>query len=123
VKSDRQSVTYPYAHCFPRKLSVEEIEDLRYAEQARERASRVRMARIIALVATARGVTPDEIRGDRRMQCIVRPRHEAMYLARCAGWTYPEIGRAFGGRDHSTVIHGVRKHARLNALPAMVVSG
>lgn len=113
----RHSHTYADPHCFPRKLTALEIDDARWAEEARERASRVRVARIIALVAEAHNITPDDIRGECRKRCFARPRHEAMYLARCAGWSYPHIARVIGGRDHSTVIHGARKHASLNGLP------
>jgi chromosomal replication initiation ATPase DnaA len=116
----RQSVTYPESAGPP---SPRQLDDARWAEEARERASRVRVARIIALVAAARGVTPDDIRGECRKQCFARPRHEAMYLARCAGWSYPHIARVIGGRDHSTVIHGARKHASRNGLPAPMAWG
>ena len=45
----------------------------------------------------------------RRARAIVRPRQVAMYLSKVlTPRSYPEIGRKFGGRDHSTVIHAVR---------------
>src|SRR3546814_7947784 len=45
----------------------------------------------------------------RRVRAIARPRQVAMYLAKeLTPRSYPEIGRRFGGRDHSTVIHAVR---------------
>ena len=45
---------------------------------------------------------------------IVRPRWMAMYLARqLTPMSYPELGRRFGGKDHSTVIHGVRRMEQL----------
>jgi len=46
----------------------------------------------------------------RRTRSIARPRQMAMYLAKkLTPRSYPEIGRKFGGRDHTTVLHGVRK--------------
>ena len=46
----------------------------------------------------------------RRAVAIARPRQIAMYLAkRLTTRSLPEIGRKFGGRDHSTVIHAVRR--------------
>jgi chromosomal replication initiator protein len=46
----------------------------------------------------------------RRARAVARPRQIAMYLAkRLTTRSLPEIGRKFGGRDHSTVIHAVRK--------------
>ncbi len=50
-----------------------------------------------------------EMGSKRRARAVVRPRQVAMYLAKVlTPRSYPEIGRKFGGRDHSTVIHAVR---------------
>jgi chromosomal replication initiator protein len=50
-----------------------------------------------------------EMSSKRRARAIVRPRQVAMYLSKVlTPRSYPEIGRKFGGRDHSTVIHAVR---------------
>jgi hypothetical protein len=50
----------------------------------------------------------------RRDANIVWPRHVAMYLAQLlTGHSYPELGRRFGNRDHTTVLHAVRKVAKL----------
>ncbi len=47
---------------------------------------------------------------DRRARIVARPRQVAMYLAKqLTTRSLPEIGRKFGGRDHTTVIHAVRK--------------
>jgi chromosomal replication initiator protein len=46
----------------------------------------------------------------RRTANVVRPRQVAMYLAKILTLrSLPEIGRRFGGRDHTTVLHAVRK--------------
>ena len=46
----------------------------------------------------------------RRARDIVRPRQVAMYLAKdLTNHSYPQIGSRFGGRDHTTVMHAVRK--------------
>jgi chromosomal replication initiator protein len=46
----------------------------------------------------------------RRTANVVRPRQVAMYLAKPLTLrSLPEIGRRFGGRDHTTVLHAVRK--------------
>ncbi len=61
-------------------------------------------------VATHFGVTPADICSKRRTQSVVRPRHVAMYLSKTLTTrSLPDIGRRFGGRDHSTVIHAVNK--------------
>ena len=50
-----------------------------------------------------------EMSSKRRARAVVRPRQVAMYLDKVlTPRSYPEIGRKFGGRDHSTVIHAVR---------------
>lgn len=50
-----------------------------------------------------------EMASKRRARAVVRPRQVAMYLAKVmTPRSYPEIGRKFGGRDHSTVIHAVK---------------
>jgi chromosomal replication initiator protein len=60
------------------------------------------------------GLTIDELCGDRRSQNIVYPRQVAMYLSReLTDSSLPKIGKEFGGRDHTTVIHATSKIARL----------
>lgn len=51
----------------------------------------------------------NEMSSKRRARAVARPRQVAMYLAKVmTPRSYPEIGRKFGGRDHSTVIHAVK---------------
>lgn len=76
----------------------------------------------IAYVCHKHGVTQEMLIGKRRTKPIVLARHEAMWGLRKLGLSYPRIGALLGGRDHSTVIHGVRKHAeRIN--PAVLTPG
>lgn len=68
------------------------------------------------IVACSRhfAVTVIDIKSARRSKYIVRPRQVAMYLAKTRTLlTLPAIGRRFGGRDHTTVLHAVRKIERL----------
>lgn len=75
-----------------------------------------RIATVIAVCAHAFDVSVIDIISDRRQPCIVFPRHVAMYLAKQMTLkSYPEIGRRFGGRDHTTAYHAVRKIERLVA--------
>lgn len=61
-------------------------------------------------VSRIRGVALNDLLSDRRPVAIVRPRQEAMYLAKTmTPASLPAIGRRLGGRDHTTVMHGVRK--------------
>jgi len=65
--------------------------------------------RILAVVSEQYGVRPESLVGKRRTQAIALPRQVAMYLMRhLTELSLVEIGRVFGGRDHSTVIHACR---------------
>jgi chromosomal replication initiation ATPase DnaA len=69
------------------------------------------IAKIIAEVAQAAGLTVPMITGDRRSRPIVLARHLAYWrAARETGASLTAIGRAFGDRDHTTIMHGIRMH-------------
>jgi chromosomal replication initiator protein len=69
--------------------------------------------RVQEVVSRRWGVTPEGLRSKARIQTLTVPRQIAMYLAREAlQMQLVEIGQAFGGRDHSTVIHSVDKVER-----------
>ncbi|MBX7200322.1 MAG: hypothetical protein K1X51_13225 [Rhodospirillaceae bacterium] len=69
------------------------------------------IAEIIAVVAKDTGMTVAMLVGDRRSRPIVAARHLAYWrVARETGASLAAIGRAFGDRDHTTIIHGIRKH-------------
>lgn len=71
---------------------------------------RVRIEDIQKLVASHYNVSKSDILSSRRTATVVRPRQIAMYLAKVLTLrSLPEIGRRFGGRDHTTVLHAVRK--------------
>jgi len=75
------------------------------------RTTPLTMREIIKQVAGKHRVTVNDILSERRARNVVAARHEAMW--RCKMETtnsLPHIGRVFGGRDHSTVIHAVKKH-------------
>jgi len=71
---------------------------------------RVTIDEIQRAVSTYFELKPIELVSARRARVVARPRQIAMYLAkRLTTRSLPEIGRKFGGRDHSTVIHAVRR--------------
>ena len=71
---------------------------------------RVKIEDIQKLVASRYNVSRSDILSERRTAAVVRPRQIAMYLAKVLTLrSLPEIGRRFGGRDHTTVLHAVRK--------------
>jgi chromosomal replication initiator protein len=70
----------------------------------------VTVAGIIEAVARFHNLRSADITGTKRTRTLTRPRHIAMYLARAhTTLSFPELGREFGGRDHSTIQHGFRK--------------
>jgi chromosomal replication initiator protein len=71
---------------------------------------RVKIDDILRIVAKHYGVQRGDLLSSRRNQSIVRPRQIGMYLAKTlTSRSLPEIGRRFGGRDHTTVLHAIRK--------------
>ena len=71
---------------------------------------RVTIEEIQKLVSQHFELKPLDLVSARRSRAVARPRQIAMYLSkRLTTRSLPEIGRKFGGRDHSTVIHAVRK--------------
>jgi chromosomal replication initiator protein len=98
-----------------RPLSVDLAQDvLKDVFPQGERATQISIQRIQELTCERFGVTHAELTGDRRSQNIVYPRQVAMYLSReLTDSSLPKIGKEFGGRDHTTVIHATSKIARL----------
>ena len=83
--------------------------------QARVRGPSI--TEIIAAVAVETGLTVAMLVGDRRSRPIVAARHLAYWrVARETGASLAAIGRAFGDRDHTTIIHGIRKHEQRHGL-------
>lgn len=82
---------------------------------------RVRVDDIMQIVAKHYQVTRADIMSQRRTANVVRPRQIAMFLAKTLTLrSLPEIGRRFGGRDHTTVLHAVRKMEGLRLTDRML---
>jgi chromosomal replication initiator protein len=76
-----------------------------------------------------------DLKSRRRSKTLVHPRQIAMYLCReLTDASYPEIGRHFGGKDHTTIIHACRQvtkaresdsalHATLDGLKEKILRG
>jgi chromosomal replication initiator protein len=87
-------------------LAERTLGDLVRAREAR----RVRIEDILRIVSRHYKVPRNDLLSSRRSRDVVRPRQIAMYLAKAlTSRSLPEIGRRFGGRDHTTVLHSVRK--------------
>ena len=97
-----------------RAMSVELSQDVLKDVFPQGEAAEVSIKRIQDLVAERFSLSLEELCGDKRSQNIVYPRQVAMYLSReLTDSSLPKIGKEFGGRDHTTVIHATSKIARL----------
>jgi chromosomal replication initiator protein len=103
-----------FASLTGRALSVDLAQDVLKDVFPQGESAQISIERIQELVCERFGVTHGELTGDRRSQNIVYPRQVAMYLSReLTDSSLPKIGKEFGGRDHTTVIHATSKIARL----------
>jgi chromosomal replication initiator protein len=92
------------------ELSQEVLKDVFPQGEAAE----VSIRRIQETVSERFNLSLAELSGEKRSQNIVYPRQVAMYLSReLTDSSLPKIGKEFGGRDHTTVIHATSKIARL----------
>jgi len=99
-----------------REVTLETTQEvLRDLLRANER--RVTIEEIQKQVAGHFNVRVSDMHSDRRSRVVARPRQVAMYLAKqLTQRSLPEIGRKFGGRDHTTVMHAVRRIEELRGL-------
>jgi len=88
------------------ELAEREVRDLIRPQDPKK----VKIEEIQRIVARHYNVSRGDLLSSRRTANVVRPRQVAMYLAKTLTLrSLPEIGRRFGGRDHTTVLHAVRK--------------
>jgi chromosomal replication initiator protein len=99
-----------FRRSFEPNLSIERVDELLGHLVAAGEPRRVRIEDIQRVVAKHYNVSRQELVSNRRTRVIVKPRQIAMYLSKTlTPRSFPEIGRRFGGRDHTTVLHAVRK--------------
>jgi chromosomal replication initiator protein len=97
-----------------RPMTVELAQDVLRDVFPQGEAAEVSIKRIQDLVADRFDLSLEELCGEKRSQNIVYPRQVAMYLSReLTDSSLPKIGKEFGGRDHTTVIHATSKISRL----------
>lgn len=97
-----------YAQLKNRRIDLEFAQSM-LADAVRASARRITVDEIQKACAAHYRIDPLEMRSKRRARAVARPRQVAMYLAKkMTPRSLPEIGRIFGGRDHSTVIHAIR---------------
>ena len=100
---------FAFASLVGREITLELAQDC-LADILRASDRKLTIEEIQRKVAEHYNIRLSDMIGPKRLRNIARPRQVAMYLAKqLTPRSLPEIGRRFGGRDHTTIIHGVRK--------------
>lgn len=98
-----------------REISLEMVQDVLH-DVLRASERRVSIEEIQKRVAEHFNIKVSDMHSARRARAVARPRQVAMYLSKqLTTHSLPEIGRKFGGRDHTTVMHAVRKIEELHS--------
>ena len=98
-----------HAQLVGREISLEATQDVLH-DLLRANDRRITIDEIQKSVAAHFNIRISDMHSPRRARSVARPRQVAMYLAKqLTTRSLPEIGRKFGGRDHTTVMHAVRK--------------
>lgn len=98
-----------YATLTARAITIETTRQV-LADQLRAHDRRITIDEIQRKTADYYGLKLADLLSPRRAREVARPRQVAMYLAKkLTPRSLPEIGRRFGGRDHTTVMHGVKR--------------
>jgi chromosomal replication initiator protein len=104
-----------YANLVGRTVSLEGTQEVLH-DILRANDRRVTIEEIQKRVSEHYNIRQSEMYSARRARAVARPRQVAMYLSKqLTSRSLPEIGRKFGGRDHTTVMHAVRKVEELRA--------
>jgi chromosomal replication initiator protein len=92
------------------KFLSTELAETALKDIIRRRNKTITIDEIISYVSKTFNVKPSDVKSKKKHKLYSVPRQVAMYLAReLTELSYPEIGAAFGGKDHSTIIYGAKK--------------
>ncbi|QTP64405.1 chromosomal replication initiator protein DnaA [Candidatus Liberibacter africanus] len=99
-----------FRHSFEPVLTVEIVDELLSHLVNTGETKKMRIEDIQRMVSKHYNISRNDLLSNRRVRTVVRPRQIAMYLSKImTPRSFPEIGRRFGDRDHTTVLHAVRK--------------
>ena len=111
---------FAFASLVGREITLELAQDC-LADILRASSRKITIEEIQRKVSEHYNIRLSDMIGPRRMRTLARPRQIAMYLSKqLTSRSLPEIGRRFGGRDHTTVMHGVRKIEELKTLDSQI---
>lgn len=100
---------FAFASLVGRKIDMDLTQDC-LADVLRASERKITVEEIQRKVSEHYNIRLSDMIGPKRLRAYARPRQVAMYLAKhMTSRSLPEIGRRFGGRDHTTVMHGVRR--------------
>jgi chromosomal replication initiator protein len=100
---------FAFASLVGQEITLEKAQDA-LSDILRASDRKVTVEEIQRKVAEHYNIRMSDMIGPKRQRSIARPRQVAMYLAKTMTTrSLPDIGRRFGGRDHTTVMHGVRR--------------
>ncbi len=102
-------------------MTLDEAETILRPHLAKSGDKRITVDEIQKATSEHFGLKQSDLLCERRTRAIARPRQMAMYLAKTLTTrSYPDIGRRFGGRDHTTVLHAVRRIEQLKTEDAAI---
>jgi chromosomal replication initiator protein len=111
---------FAFASLVGREITLDLAQDC-LADILRSSDRKLTIEEIQRKVAEHYNIRLSDMIGPKRLRNIARPRQVAMYLAKqLTPRSLPEIGRRFGGRDHTTIMHGVRKIEELMAIDSQL---
>lgn len=111
---------FAFASLVGREITLELAQDC-LADILRASDRKLTIEEIQRKVAEHYNIRLSDMIGPKRLRNIARPRQVAMYLAKqLTSRSLPEIGRRFGGRDHTTIMHGVRKIEELMSIDSQL---
>lgn len=111
---------FAFASLVGREINLELTQDC-LSDVLKASDRKVTVEEIQRKVSEHYNIRLSDMIGPKRVRTYARPRQMAMYLAKhMTSRSLPEIGRRFGGRDHTTVMHGVRRIEELKALDSQI---
>jgi chromosomal replication initiator protein len=106
---------FAFASLVGKEITLDLTQDC-LADILRASDRKITIEEIQRKVAEHYNIRLSDMIGPKRVRTIARPRQIAMYLSKqLTSRSLPEIGRRFGGRDHTTIMHGVKKIEELTA--------
>jgi chromosomal replication initiator protein len=111
---------FAFASLVGREITLELTQDC-LADILRASDRKITVEEIQRKVSDHYNIRLSDLVGPKRLRSYARPRQIAMYLAKTlTNRSLPEIGRRFGGRDHTTVMHGVKRIEELRATDSQI---